>query len=447
MPSPKKARTEEYFPGIAKIPYKAGSHDPLTFKHYNAEEVVLGKKMKDWCRFAVCWWHTWTGQGMDMFGPGPIKRDWEADPSLSPMDIARRRVEANFEFMEKTGIEYFCFHDRDIAPEGKTIAETNKNLDEITDLIKQHMDRTGKKLLWGTANLFSNPRYMNGAATNPDPHVFAFAAQQVKKALELTKKLGGENYVLWGGREGYQTLLNTDLRSELDHLAAFMTMVRDYKNELGMQKVQLLLEPKPREPTSHQYDFDTGNVIAFLKTYGLDADYKVNLEANHGTLAGHSAEHEVALASAFGFLGSIDANHNEALLGWDTDMFPSDVKMATMIMRYVVKQGGLAPGGLNFDAKLRRESTDKEDLFIAHINGMDCYAQGLKVWAKMDADKSWDPLIKARYADWKGTDIGKQIEGKKVGFKELAAWIEKNGEPEQRSGKEEKFNGIFASYF
>lgn len=320
--------------------------------------------MKDWLRFSVCYWHTWRGLGADMFGTGTIKRPW--DDGVNSLENALTRVDVNFEFLQKLGVEYFCFHDRDIAPEGATLAETNTLLDKVVAKIQQRQSETGIKVLWGTANLFSAPRYMNGAATNPDAHAFAYAAAQVKKCMEISKKLGAENYVFWGGREGYQTLLNTDMKKELDHLATFLRFAADYKKKIGFQG-QLLIEPKPREPTKHQYDYDSAAVVGFLKNYGLDKDFKLNIEANHATLSGHTFEHELQFASSYGFLGSVDANTGDTLLGWDTDQFPTDIKSTTLAMGVIINQNGLAPGGLNFDAKLRRESTDIEDLFLGTL--------------------------------------------------------------------------------
>jgi len=346
--------------------------------------------------------------------------------------------------LQKMGIEYFCFHDRDIAPEGKTLTETNKNLDTVVTLIKEQMAETGIKVLWGTANLFSAPRYMNGAATNPDSHAFAYAAAQVKKCLEISKELGAENYVFWGGREGYQSLLNTNMKKELDHLAAFLKMAVQYKNEIGF-KGQFLIEPKPREPTKHQYDFDCAACVGFLKHYGLDKDFKLNIEANHATLAGHTFEHELTFASAYGMLGSVDSNTGDPLLGWDTDQFPTDPKSCTLAMQVIVKQGGLTPGGLNFDAKLRRESTDLEDLFIAHASGMDNFARGLRNVAKIQADGLLGGLVEERYASYK-SGVGAQIEAGTTNFKELEKWVLEAGEPQVRSAKQEKFEMLLNSY-
>lgn len=435
---------DKYFEGIEKIHYE-GTHsrNPLSFKYYNADEVILGKKMREWLRFAVCFWHTWRGNGFDMFGVGgTIKRPWE-DGSDS-LDNAVRRVKVHFGFLERLGIDYYCFHDRDVAPMGSTLAETNSNLDHIAKVMKSEQERTGIKLLWGTANLFSHTRYMNGAATNPDSHVVAYAAAQVKKAMEITHFLGGENYVFWGGREGYVSILNTNMKKELDNLAQFFKMAVKHKNKIGA-KFQFLIEPKPREPTSHQYDFDAATTIGFLKNYGLDDHFKLNLEANHATLAGHTFEHEVTFASQYNMLGSIDANHNDFALGWDTDMFPTDVKMAAYVMKVVVEQGGLNPGGLNFDCKVRRESTNLEDLFIGHINGMDTFARGLRSYAKMKEEGLLHNMLRERYISFE-SGIGEKIAKGETDFDELETYIHKHGEPKQISAAQEKYESIFNSY-
>lgn len=349
-------------------------------------------------------------------------------------------MRAAFEFFEKLGIKYYTFHDRDIAPEGDDLKETNTNLDQLTDLALELQKKTGVKLLWATCNLFSNPRYMNGAATNPDAHALAHAAAQVKKGLEIAKKLGAENFVFWGGREGYHTLLNTDVRRELDHMGSFFQMVVDYKTKIEF-KGQLLIEPKPKEPTKHQYDYDAQTVIAFLKTYGLENDFKLNIEPNHTTLAGHSYEHDVVVASKFGFLGSIDSNTGSPDLGWDTDQFPMDIKNCTLVMKAIIEQGGLAPGGLNFDCKIRRESTDLEDMFIAHIGAMDSFARGLKNAAKLIEDGTLDALVKERYSSFdKG--IGAKIEKGTTSLEELEDYILEHGEPKMISGKQEKYEAI-----
>jgi len=377
-----------------------------------------------------------------MFGPGTIKRPW--DDGTDSLENAERRIRVAFQFMKRLGVHYYTFHDRDIAPEGKTLAETNHNLDQIAKIARQLQDETGIKCLWGTANLFANPRYMNGAATNPDVHVFAYAAAQVKKCLEITKMLGGENYVFWGGREGYQSILNTDVKAELDHLAAFFKMAVDYKNKIGFHG-QLLIEPKPREPTKHQYDYDAQTVMAFLKHYNLEKDFKLNIEPNHTTLAGHDYEHDIEVASRYGMLGSIDSNTGDVLLGWDTDQFPMDFRKTTLVMQTVIRQGGLAPGGLNFDAKVRRESTDVEDVFIAHIGAMDTFARGLINAAHLHEKRTLDKLIEERYSSWH-TDLGKRIASGHASFEELEHFIfekKEHDEPPKTSGKQEKFETLF----
>jgi xylose isomerase len=439
------ANGKGFFKGIGAIKYEGpGSRDPLAFKYYDRNEKIMGKTMAEWLRFAVCYWHTWRGFGFDMFGVvGTIQRPWE-DGSNS-IENAIRRVRVHFEFLEKLGVDYYCFHDRDVAPEGATLEETNANLDRVVEVMKQEQERTGIKLLWGTANLFSSPIYMNGAATNPDAEVFARAAAQVKKAMEVTHKLGGENYVFWGGREGYVTLLNTDMKQELDHLASFLKMAVAHKEKIGAT-FQLLIEPKPREPTSYQYDFNAATTIGFLEHYGLDKHFKLNLEANHATLAGLSFEHEVTFASQYGKLGSLDANHDETLLGWDTDLFPTSTKMATSVMEVIVKQNGIQPGGLNFDCKLRRESTNIEDLFIGHINGMDTFARGLRNCAALLKDDILPKMKEKRYASYKQTDIGKKIASGKSSFEELEKYVLKKGPPAQVSGEQEKYESIFGSY-
>jgi len=377
-----KTVTSEYFQGIGKIQYKpnAAPADSLAFKHYNATEIVHGRTMEEWLRFSVCYWHTFRGIGLDPFGAGTLVRSWE--DGTDSLENAKRRMRVAFEFMSKLGVKYWTFHDRDIAPEGANLEATNRNLDQLVDLADQLQKQTGIKLLWATCNLFSHPRFMNGAATNPDAHVVAHAAAQLKKGLEIAKRLGAENYVFWGGREGYNSLLNTDVAAELSHMANFFKMAVAYAQKIGFTG-QFLIEPKAKEPTKHQYDYDAMTVIAFLKTYNLDKHFKINVEPNHTTLAGHCHEHDIVLASAMGMLGSIDANTGSPDLGWDTDQFPMDVRNCTAIMKAVIEQGGIAPGGLNFDAKVRRESTDVIDMFIAHIGAMDTYARGLRNAARL----------------------------------------------------------------
>ncbi|MCL4191012.1 MAG: xylose isomerase, partial [Thermoguttaceae bacterium] len=403
------------FADIQTIKYEGpDSKNPLAFRHYNAGELVEGKPMKDHLRFSVAYWHTMRGTGSDPFGPGTMLRPWEGQDTV---ENAVNRIRVFFEFCEKLGAPYFCFHDRDVAPEGKSLAESNKNLDAVVKVIKEEQARTGIKLLWGTANLFSNPRYMHGAATSPNSDAFAYAAAQVKKALEVTKELGGEGYVFWGGREGYMTLWNTNMKRELDHLARFMHMAVDYAKEIGFTG-QFYFEPKPKEPTKHQYDFDAAACINFLRAYGLGDRIKLNIETNHATLAGHTVEHELEYAGHQGFLGSVDANTGDLLLGWDTDQFPTDVYMTAKIMLAFLKYGGIAPGGVNFDAKVRRESFEPVDLFYAHIGGMDTFAKGLKIAAAMRASGEIDAMVKDRYSSW-DSGVGAEIEAGKHSFKTL----------------------------
>jgi xylose isomerase len=423
-----------YFPGIKKIKYEGpSSKNPLAFKHYDAKKKILGKTMAEHMRFAVCYWHTFKGLGRDPFGMETILREY--NNASNELEAAEKTMAAAFEFMEKLGVGFWCFHDRDIAPEGATLSESNKNLDHIVKLAKKYQKDTGIKLLWGTACLFANRRYMAGAATNPDPAVFAYAAAQVKKALEVTAELNGEGYVFWGGREGYETLLNTDMKCELDHLATFLHLAVDYKKEIKF-KGQFYIEPKPKEPTKHQYDFDAAACHAFLQNYGLDKHLKFNIEANHATLAGHTFHHELEYSAINGLLGSIDANRGDSLLGWDTDQFPTDLYDTTLAMVTLLKHGGFTTGGLNFDAKLRRQSIDPNDLFYAHIGGMDAFARGLKIAANLFKDGRIEKFVHERYAGWK-SGIGKKIENGKVGFKELEAWTFKNGEPTVHSGRQE----------
>jgi xylose isomerase len=433
-----------FFPEVGKIKYEGSdSVNPLAFRHYREDEVVEGKSMREHLRFAVAYWHTFRGTGSDPFGPGTMKRPWE--DGTDSVEMATKRVRVAFEFMEKLGVPYYCFHDRDVAPEGKTLRDTNANLDKVVKVMKEEQERTGVRLLWGTANLFSNPRFMHGAATSPNADVFAYAAAQVKKCLEVTKELGGVNYVFWGGREGYFNLYNTDIRRELEHLARFFHLAVEYKQKIGLH-AQFLIEPKPKEPTKHQYDFDVANVVAFLRSSGLDKDFKINVETNHATLAGHEMMHELALASIHGMLGSIDANRGDLLLGWDTDQFPTDYYLTTQCMLVILGQGGLAPGGINFDAKVRRESFEPVDLFHAHIGGMDAFAVGLKLAAKMRADGVLRDFVKQRYASWDG-GIGQQIEKGQAKFEELEKHIlEKGDAAPNQSGRQEMLENIVNRY-
>jgi len=438
----KKAKS--HFPRIKPIAYEGPrSANALAFKHYNPDEVIDGKTLSAHLRFSVAYWHAFRGVGSDPFGPGTIVRPWEK--GTNAVAIAKARMDAAFEFFQKIRAPFWCFHDRDIAPEGRTLAESNRNLEQVVAHAKQLQRATGVKLLWGTANLFSNPRYMCGASTNPDAHVFAYAAAQVKQALDVTKQLGGENYVFWGGREGYETLLNTNLKREQDHLATFLHMAVDYAKSIGF-KGQFLIEPKPKEPTKHQYDFDVASGIAFLRTYGLEKYFKFNIETNHATLAGHTFQHEIEVAAAQGMLGSIDANAGDELLGWDTDQFNTNVRELTLAMVSILKAGGLGTGGFNFDAKLRRPSIDLEDLFHAHIGGMDAYALAFKLARRILADGKFESFLKNRYASY-DTDYGRAIEKRRTNFRELNQLVlKKLGEPKPRSGKQEYLENMLMQY-
>ena len=433
----------EYFPEVKKINYEGpDSKRPLSFKHYNSEEVVLGKTMAEHLRFSVCYWHTFKGLGGDQFGPGTMLRSY--DESSEPMQVAEATMEAAFEFLTKLGVNFWCFHDRDIAPEADTLAETNKRLDKMVENAQKLQDQSGVKLLWGTSNLFSHRRFMAGAGTNPKPAVFAYAASQVKKAMEITKHLGGGGYVFWGGREGYDTLLNTDMKRELDHMALLLGMAVDYKKKIGFEG-QFYIEPKPKEPTKHQYDFDSASCFAFLQKYNLLEDFKLNIEANHANLAGHTFHHELAFCVANGILGSVDANRGDLLIGWDTDQFPTNIYDTTLAMYIILKDGGFTTGGLNFDAKVRRQSVDGVDLFYAHIGAMDTFARGLKNAAKMIEDKSFENVLKQRYAGW-DEEFGTQIKSGKLGFEQLEKYTLENGEPEIESGRQELLENILNDY-
>ena len=435
-----------FFDDVPTIAFEGpDSKNDLAFRHYNATELVEGRSMQEHLRFAVCYWHTMTGTGADPFGPGCAVRPWD-DQGGSAMDIALRRVDVMFEIVTKLGVPFYCFHDRDVAPEGSNLSETNKNLDKIAAKLKQKQDETGVKLLWGTANLFSNKRFVHGAATSCNADVFAYAGAQVKKALEVTKELGGVNYVFWGGREGYHNLFNTDLRREFDHLAKFLHLAVEHKHKIGFTG-QFLIEPKPKEPTTHQYDSDCAACMAFLKTYGLDTEFKFNVETNHATLAGHTMFHELTYSSSYGMLGSIDANRGNELIGWDTDQFPTDLYQTAQAMLVVLGQGGLGSGGLNFDAKVRRESFDPLDLFYAHIGGMDAFAQGLKIAAAMRNDGVIKDIVKTRYGSWdKG--IGADIEGGQASFETLETYMLKKGEADKNeSGRQELIENIINRYY
>ena len=437
-------KSTRYFPHIPPIAYEGrDSTNPLAFRHYNPEEVVDGKTMAEHLRFSIAYWHAFRGTGADPFGPGTMVRTWERGSDA--LSTAKRRMDAAFEFFRKIRAPFWCFHDRDIAPEGRTLAESHRNLQKIAMHARELQQATGVKLLWGTANLFSHPRYMCGAATNPDAHVFAYAAAQVNKALEVTLELGGENYVFWGGREGYETLLNTNLKREQDHLAVFLQMAVDHARSIGF-KGQLLIEPKPKEPTKHQYDFDVASGIAFLRTYGLEKHFKFNIETNHATLAGHTFAHEIEVAASQKMLGSIDANAGDELLGWDTDQFNTNVKELTLAMVSILRAGGLGSGGLNFDAKLRRASVDVDDLFHAHIGGMDAYALAFKIARRILADGKFERFIAERYASF-DSSFGREIERRTLGFHELSQLVlTQLGEPKPRSGKQECLENLLNTY-
>jgi len=432
---------KEYFPGIGTIPFEGpGSDNPLAFKVYDAGKKIGGKTMREHLRFAVCYWHTFCNAGADPFGPGTRRFPWEHDNAMA---TAEAKVDAAFEFFTKLDVPYYCFHDVDLAPDAEDIGTYEKNLRHLVGLAKERQQATGMKLLWGTANLFSHPRYMNGAATNPDFNVVARAAVQVKAVLESVVELGGEHYVFWGGREGYASLHNTDMKRELEHFARFLTVARDYGRSIGF-KGQFFIEPKPMEPMKHQYDFDSATVAGFLKQHGLEKDFSLNIEANHATLSGHTFEHDLQVAADHGLLGSIDANRGNAQNGWDTDQFPTDLYDTVGAMLVVLRQGGLV-GGLNFDAKPRRESTDMEDLFLAHIGGMDAFARGLEVAYALLNDSPWEQWRKQRYASF-DSGAGADFEAGKLDLAALAALAAKNGEPAQISGKQERYENLLNQY-
>ena len=432
-----------YFPNIDKIPYEGPhSKNPLAFRYYDANRIVAGKKLSEWCKFAMAWWHTLCAEGTDQFGGGTKSFPWaEGSDALT---IAKQRVDAGFEFMQKMGIEYYCFHDVDLVAEANTIEEYEANLKTIVAYLKEKQQQTGIKLLWGTANVFGHKRYMNGAATNPDFNVVARAAVQIKNAIDATIELGGTNYVFWGGREGYMSLLNTDQKREKEHLARMLTMARDYARSKGF-KGTFLIEPKPMEPTKHQYDVDTETVCGFLRAHGLEKDFKVNIEVNHATLAGHTFEHELCCAVDNGMLGSIDANRGDYQNGWDTDQFPIDAFELTQAMMQIIRNGGLHNGGMNFDAKVRRNSTDPDDLFIAHIAAMDAIARALIAAADILEKSPIPAMLKERYASFDQGE-GKRFEDGKMNMEELVAYAKQQGEPKQISGKQELYEAIVNMY-
>ena len=425
----------EYFKDIPKVKFEGTSSDnPLAFRHYNPEELVLGKSMKEHLRLAACYWHNFCWDGADVFGAGTFNRPWLQ--AGDAMQRAKEKADVAFEFFSKLNIPYYCFHDVDVSPEGNSIKEYINNFAQMTDVLEAKQEETGLKLLWGTANLFSNPRYASGAASSPNPEVFTYGATQVMHAMNATKRLGGENYVLWGGREGYDTLLNTDLAQESEQYARFLKMVVEHKHKIGFKGL-LLIEPKPQEPTKHQYDYDTATVYGFLKQYGLENEFKVNIEANHATLAGHSFQHEVATAISLGLFGSIDANRGDPQLGWDTDQFPNSVEELSLVIYEILKAGGFTSGGFNFDTKLRRQSSDPQDMFIAHIGGMDHLAMGLKKAALMIENDFLGQAVSKRYAGWNG-ELGKGIQGGDFNLESLAnLCVDKNLQPKHVSGQQE----------
>jgi len=434
---------KEYFKGIGEIKYEGKQSDnPLAFKYYNPDQVVAGRKIKDWFKFSVAYWHTFCGQGADPFGPGTQNFAW--DQPKDAIDAAKEKADAAFEFTTKMGFDYYCFHDFDLVREGATFAESEKRLATIVDVLKEKQAASGVKLLWGTANCFSNPRYMNGASTNPDFNVLARAGGQIKLALDATIALNGENYVFWGGREGYMSLLNTDMNRELDHMGRFLGMARDYARSQGF-KGNFFIEPKPMEPMKHQYDFDTATAIGFLHKYGLQDDFKMNIEVNHATLAQHTFQHEIEVAAGYGMLGSLDANRGDYQNGWDTDQFPNNIQETTEAMLLFIKAGGLQGGGVNFDAKIRRNSTDLDDVFHAHIGGADTFARALITADAIISNSQYDALREKRYSSFNGGK-GKDFEHGKLDFSDLYQIAKDNGELDLQSGKQELFENIINQY-
>jgi len=434
---------KEYFKGIGEIKFEGKASDnPLAFKYYNPDQMIAGKTMREHFKFAIAYWHTFCGQGSDPFGPGTQNFEW--DQSSDAVQAAKDKVDAAFEFITKMGFGYFCFHDFDLIQEGASFADSETRLATITDYIKEKKKASGVKLLWGTANCFSNPRYMNGAATNPDFEVVARAGGQIKLALDTTIALDGENYVFWGGREGYMSLLNTDMGRELDHMGQFLTMARDYARGQGF-KGNFFIEPKPMEPMKHQYDFDTATAIGFLREYGLEKDFKINIEVNHATLAQHTFQHELAVAAKAGMLGSLDANRGDYQNGWDTDQFPNNVLETTEAMLVFLAAGGLQGGGINFDAKIRRNSTDIDDVFHAHIGGADTFARALLAADKIISSSDYESLRKERYSSF-DSGKGKDFENGKLSLTDLYELAKANGELQLRSGKQELFENIINQY-
>ncbi len=443
MPVKLTLGNKEYFPKISRIKYEGPeSKNPFAFKFYDADKVVAGKTMREHFRFAVAYWHTFCGAGDDPFGPGTIDFPW--DEAKDDMQAALDKLDAAFEFVSKLGIDYYCFHDRDLAPEGNSVAESEKKLQTLVEAAKAKQEESGIKLLWGTANVFSHPRYMNGASTNPDFNVVTHVAAQVKAAIDATVALGGENYVFWGGREGYFSLLNTDMKREVEHLGMFLTKARDYGRANGFTGT-FLIEPKPMEPTKHQYDYDVATIFSFLKTYNLQDDFKINIENNHATLAGHAFSHEVRMAADNNLLGSLDINQGDPHNGWDTDEFMRDITETTLLMMEILQAGGIAPGGMNFDAKVRRSSTDLEDRFIAHICSMDALARGLEIADKIISDSGLIEMRKERYASFDSGD-GATFEAGELDLVALRDLAARNGEPDKLSGKQELYEAIVNHY-
>ncbi|MCT7377738.1 xylose isomerase [Chelativorans salis] len=431
-----------FFGDIKPVAYEGPDSDnPLAFRHYNPDEKVLGKRMEDHLRFAVCYWHNFVWPGNDPFGGQTFERPWFGET----MEKAKLKADVAFEMFQILGVPFFTFHDHDVRPEGGSYSESVARLNEMADYFQQKMESGGPKLLWGTANLFSNRRYMAGAATNPDPDVFAYAAATVKACMDVTKRLNGQNYVLWGGREGYETLLNTDMGREMNQLGRFLSMVVDYKHKIGFTGT-ILVEPKPQEPTKHQYDYDVATVYGFLKRYGLEGEVKVNIEQGHAILAGHSFEHELALAASLGILGSIDMNRNDYQSGWDTDQFPNNAPEAALAYYHVLEAGGFTSGGTNFDAKLRRQSLDPEDLIAAHVGGMDVCARGLKAAARMIEDKALSGPLEERYAGWQGAEAQAMLKGERT-LEEVAEHVARERlDPQPVSGRQERLENVVNRY-
>lgn len=431
----------DFFPLDKPVTYQGpDTENPLAFLWYDAEQQVMGKSLAEHLRFAVCYWHSFCWNGSDVFGEGTFGRPW-IETAQDPMQAAKQKLDVAFEFFSKLGVPYYCFHDRDLAPEGCSVAESRSNLEQMTDLAGEKMEQTGTRLLWGTANLFSNKRYAAGAATNPDPEVFSFAAQQIKHAIDATHRLGGQNYVLWGGREGYETLLNTDLKREADQFARFLSMVVEYKHKIGFTG-QLLIEPKPQEPTKHQYDYDVATVYGFMQRYGLEKEFKVNIEVNHATLAGHSFQHEIALAASLDFLGSVDANRGDYQNGWDTDQFPNSVDELALACYEIIRHGGFASGGFNFDAKLRRQSIDPMDLFHGHVGGMDTIARAYLIAAELYQQNRLQSFVDERYSGWQ-RGIGAEILNNQHDLASLADYVEQhNLDPQPVSGRQEMLENM-----